>query len=400
MNPSDMDPRQARSRLVERLTPVPSETLPLSDAAGRVLAEAVATDRDSPPHDVSAMDGYAVRLADLGPARLPIGGEVAMGAEPPELPPGQVLRIMTGGCVPAAAEAIVMREDVDEGQGAVSLRIDPASVRPGQHIRRRGENLARGSEVVAAGTAIGPHVAGALGAFGCARPRVHRRVAVAVVVTGDELLDVDAAPSPWQIRDSNGPALQTLLAGLPWVETVSVTRARDEREPLQARIGSALECADLVFVTGGVSMGVHDHVPDVVRACGGEVLFHRLPIRPGKPLLGAVGPAGQAILGLPGNPVSVVVGARWFGTAALRQLGGLPPEPEPFAVRIDDLGPTRLGLWWFRPVRLVGSAWAELVPSKGSGDLVSAARSDGFVLTPPKAEGPGPWPFVPWHLGG
>jgi molybdopterin molybdotransferase len=382
--------------LIERLTPVESETLPLAGAEGRVLAAAVSADRDSPPHDVSAMDGYAVRLADLAVERVPVAGEVGMGAEPPPLPPGQALRIMTGACVPLAGEAIVVREDVDERPGTVALKVAASSIRSGQHIRRRGENLRAGADVVAAGTAIGPHVAAALAAFGCSRPIVRRRVRVAVVVTGDELLGADATPSPWQIRDSNGPALRALLDGLPWVECVSVIHARDDRALLMARIGVALERADAVFVTGGVSMGVHDHVPDAVAGCGGDIVFHRLPIRPGKPLLAAVGPKGQAIIGLPGNPVAVLVAGRWFGIAALRRLAGLPEEPELAQVVLADPGPKAVDLWWFRLVRQAGPGRVELVPSQGSGDLVSAARSAGFVLTPPLAQGAGPWPFTPW----
>jgi molybdopterin biosynthesis enzyme len=132
-----------------------------------------------------------------------------------------------------------------------------------------------------------------------------------------------------------------------------------------------------------------------VAACGGDIVFHRLPIRPGKPILGAVGPQGQAILGLPGNPVSVLIGARWFGGAVLRRRAGLPPDPEHARVSLRRLDDKRLGLWWYRPVRLVGPNEVELVRSRGSGDLVSAARSDGFILMPPNAQGLGPWPFTP-----
>ncbi len=390
------DPRQARDRLLARLRPVAREQVLLGEAAGRVLAEPVSADRDSPPHDVSAMDGYAVRLADLTPGRVPVAGEIAMGSEPPALPPGQALRIMTGACVPPGTEAIVVREHVREAADSFVLQVPNDEIRPGQHIRRRGENLSAGAEVVPTGTTIGPHVAAALAAFGGARPWVRRRVRVAVVVTGDELLAADSAPTPWQIRDSNGPALATLLAELPGVETISVEHVRDDAPRLTESLGAALERADALFVTGGVSMGVHDHVPDAVVACGGEVVFHRLPIRPGKPVLGAVGPRGQAILGLPGNPVSVLIAGRWFGVAALRRLAGLPDELEACGLELLNPGPKRVGLWWFRPVRCETANRAEVVASRGSGDMVSTARSDGFVLTPPHAEGVGPWPFTPW----
>ena len=148
-------------------------------------------------------------------------------------------------------------------------------------------------------------------------------------------------------------------------------------------------------------MGHHDCVPKAIERAGATRVFHRLPQRPGKPLLGAVGPSGQGVLGLPGNPVSVMVAARRFGAAVLRRLAGFSePQPAVPMVRLREPDGERLALWWHRLVRLVGDGEAELVTSKGSGDLVSAARSDGFVVMPPDGVGEGPWPYYDWAVPG
>lgn len=391
-------PHEALAALLARLNPVAAERLPLERAAGRVLAEPVRADRPSPACDVSAMDGYAVRLADLALGKLPVAGEVVIGQAPPRLPPGQAVRIFTGGAVPTEAEAVIPRENITESLAAITL---PAglSLQPGANIRRAGENLLAGETVIEVGQAITPAVVAALATFGQVEPLVYRPVRVSVLTTGDEVLPPSAAPSPWQLRDSNGPFLRGLLGGLPWVDLLHVQQVRDDPTALQHALGQALGDSDAVLLTGGVSMGDHDHVPDAVRQAGSEVVFHKLAIRPGKPMLGAVGPAGQAILGLPGNPVSVMVTARRFAVPALRKLAGYA-VPETLAATVELTNPDDkvLGLWWYRPVRLISVGQVECVPSKGSGDVVSAARSDGVIEMPPQATDRGPWPFYPWTL--
>ncbi|MFA9477008.1 molybdopterin molybdotransferase MoeA [Phycisphaerales bacterium AB-hyl4] len=394
-----LTPLDAMERLVARLRPVDAERVALHAAAGRVLAEAVLADRDSPAHDVSAMDGYAVRLGDLSNETLAVAGEVATGHEPPEMPSGKALRIFTGGCVPSGAEAVIRREDVEEAPAQIRLTVPAETIRAGQNIRRRGENLAAGAVVVEAGEVVGPSVMSAMASFGCVEPTVYRRVRVGVVVTGDELLDVAARPEPWQLRDSNGPVVEAMFGALPWVDWQGVVRVHDSMEALTEALSEQLAGCDAVLLTGGVSMGDYDHVPAAVREVGGEVLFHKLAIRPGKPMLAAVGPSGQAILGLPGNPVSVMVTARLFGATALRRRAGFSRADAPTAmVRLVNADEKSLRLWWHRPVRLVGPGEAELVAGMGSGDVASAARSDGFVRLPAEAAGEGPWAYWPWSV--
>ena len=392
-------PDEALRLWLSHLRSVSTEALGLEGTAGRVLAESVHADRDSPPHDVSAMDGYAVRLADLGRERMPVAGEVMTGQRPPAIAAGTALRIFTGGCVPSGADAVIRREDVQEQDDSFLLRVDPATISAGQNIRRQGENLRQGDAVVEAGRGIDAAVAGALCAFGVAEPRVHRRVRVGVIVTGNELREVNDSVEPWEIRDSNGSALDTLLRPQPWIELVERQHVEDEPGRVTEAVAGLLPQCDCLLLTGGVSMGDHDYVPDAVRAADGKVVFHRIAIRPGKPLLAAVGPHGQAIAGLPGNPVSVLVTARVFAAAALRRLAGFAvAEPPRSVVMLDDESPRPLDLWWYRPVTLQADGTARSVPCKGSGDVVSAARGDGFVRIPPGETGRGPWPWWPWRM--
>lgn len=393
-------PAAALDRLLQQLPPVATEALEAPLAWGRVLAQPLRADRDSPPASVSAMDGYAVRLADLTEQPIPVCGEAAIGQAPLQLPAGTAMRIFTGGCVPLGCEAIIRREEVEELDAAVRLRVDPQSVRRGDHVRHQGENARAGDEVLPAGRQIDGAVASAMAAFGLHRPCVFRRVRVAVLVTGDELLAPDRQPQPWQLRDSNSWTLQGMLSPLPWIEVVDTIRTVDVLPGITAHLRQLLSRCDAVFITGGVSMGDHDHVPAAVREAGGRILFHRLPIRPGKPLLGALGPQGQAVLGLPGNPVSVAVTARRFGVPALRRLAGFTrPEVARPVVRLADRDRESIHLWWYRLVRLSENGMADCVPNKGSGDLAATARSEGFVEIAPGSADFDRLPFWPWTTG-
>jgi molybdopterin molybdotransferase len=215
-------------------------------------------------------------------------------------------------------------------------------------------------------------------------------------VTGDEVLGAAEAVADWQLRDSNGPALRAMLGAKAWVELLPARRCPDEPALLRELVGLMLASADLLLLTGGVSMGDRDFVPGVLRDAGAEVLFHKVPQRPGKPVLGAIGPEGQAILGLPGNPLSVMVTARRMASPIARRLAGSVAFPPPIRVEVNDDG-KRIELWWHRLVRLVDASRAELVESRGSGDIPSAARSHGFVEIPP-GEGGGSRDFYPWTI--
>lgn len=397
--PTLADPHASLGSLLNQVCPVESEACSLAVAAGRVLAAPIFADRPSPACDVSAMDGYAVRVTDICSGVLPIDGEVAMGTAPPALRPGCAMRIFTGGAVPDDADAVVRREAVTEQD--TSIGIEPGlDLPPGTNIRHAGENARQDERVVSAGEVITPPIAAALANFGSVAPRVHRPVRLTLLTTGDEVLPPDHQPEPWQLRDSNTEALRHLFSPIPWLSVVAARHVSDKPGSLTRAIDDALESSDAVVLTGGVSQGDHDYVPDAIRGAGGHIEFHKLAIRPGKPMLGAIGPEGQAIFGLPGNPVSVMTTARRFVIPALRrcsgQRSGAAPET---TIQLDHPDQRTVNLWWYRPVRRLDPGHGELVPTKGSGDPVGAARSDGFVEIPPNGSGPGPWPYYPWQAG-
>ncbi|MGA2498331.1 MAG: molybdopterin molybdotransferase MoeA [Tepidisphaeraceae bacterium] len=390
-------PADALAALLGQVQPVGIEVLAWSDAVGRVLAEPLIADRDSPPCDVSAMDGYAVRLNDLAAASLRVAGAVAIGSPPPDLPAARALRIVTGAAVPRGADAVVPREDVREMPDQIVVRWQ--GVLPGQHIRRRGENLPAGQPALCKGSVIHAPAAAAMASFGASRVSVHRKVRAGVLVTGDELLPIEATPQPWQIRDANGPALHALLAACPRVAIENRAHVPDNAARLQAQLARVLDDCDLVLLTGGVSMGNRDYVPWAVQDAGARIVFHKLPIRPGKPVLGAIGARGQVILGLPGNPVSVLTAACRFAGPVVQCLSGADRNADARAVvTLQNPDGKEISMWWSRLVRLAGTGTAELLTNCGSGDMVAAARSDGFVEVPPGQSGAGPWPFFRWEI--
>lgn len=393
---SPPSPAEAVAVLLERLSPLGVERVPLEVAQGRVLAESLVADRPSPAIDVSAMDGYAVNSAALPPGVVRVVGEARIGRPPTRLEPGSAVKISTGAPLPLGADAVIRREDVVERSD--SIEVGPSvKASPGLHVRRRGENVAGGATVAEPGRVIDPALAAALACFGLPRPLVHRRVRVALLVTGDEIRDASDAVSDWELRDSNGPALRALLSSPAWIEWLPARRCPDEPGFIRRAMADALAAADLVLCTGGVSMGDRDHVPAVLRDLGAEVVFHRLPQRPGKPILAAIDRAGVCVMGLPGNPLSVMVTARRLAVPAAMRLGGITRQPPPPIVRVESDGRS-INLWWHRLVRLTAPGQGVLVESRGSGDIPSAARSDGFIEVPPGASGDGPWPFHHWSI--
>ncbi len=420
-------PAEAVRLIVDQARAVETETIPLAGAAGRVLAQPIRADRPSPSCDVSAMDGYALRTSDLAhttPLTLDIIADAPPGTRPPPMPPlPGTLRIMTGSPIPPGADLVIKREDTTEQTtehthaDAQTITIEPdvlRTLKPGNHIRRQGENIAQGAIVAQPGVEISPTLAGMLSLFGQTTVTVHRPVRTAIITTGDEVLPTDATPTPYQLRDSNSPALAAMLASKPWLVPASPaspalpaspTHANDTPKHIAAAITAALAHADLLFMTGGVSMGDRDHVPAVLRDLGATILFHKLPQRPGKPALAALMPGGQLVLGLPGNPVSVCVTARRLGGPVLRHLAGLTnPEPDRL-VRLENNDRKTLELWWHRLVQLMPDGAARLVANVGSGDLVAAARADGFIEIPPgsnkdnnKNRNDNQYPFRSWTL--
>ena len=427
-------PREAIDAVRAQVQVVATEIIPLAQCNGRVLAQAIHADRDSPALDVSAMDGFAVRMTDLivmaGENGLPVaalekvrdaivsggvanvseesGGmsEAMIGHAQIQMRAGHAVRIVTGAPIPIGADVVVRYEDVVMNNGVVRLMIEASAIKTGANIRRRGENAKCGDEIARAGVVIGAATIGAMASFGVAQVVVRKRVRVALVTTGDELVGAQDQPQPWQVRDSNGPVLESLLGAHAWIEIVSRTHARDDADSLADTLARAMEIADAVILTGGVSMGHKDFVPQVAARLGARTIFHKLPQRPGRPMLAAVRPATGAlaarmILGLPGNPVSVMVTARRLGIEMLGALAGLSTQHFAAHTRaVANADNATLPMWWYRVVgervNTSGHSELHLLTGKGSGDIAAAALSVGFIEVAPGEQTLGAHKFYAW----
>jgi molybdopterin molybdotransferase len=372
-------PQEALAEILSVVTPLGAEQVELSAALGRVLSQAVRAGRSLPPWDNSAMDGYAVRAADVvAGAPLPVVGVVAAGHPAVEpLRPGHTLRIMTGAPMPAGADAVIMREEAQEQDGQVRFANKPA---PGDHIRRAGEDVQDGEEVLPQGARLGPGELGLLASLGRTLVCVHRRPLVAIVSTGDELVPADQPPRPGQIVGSNAHALAAQVqecGAIPWV----LPLVPDDREQLGQAFAQALR-ADVVLSSGGVSVGEFDYVKDVLRELGVKERFWQVDMKPGKPLSFSVAPQGAPVFGLPGNPASAMVSFELFVRPALLRLlghGGLAPSARAYALPLT------------RPVALVGLR-AAITPDRRRLHFLRARveRDDrGLWATPASRQGSG-----------
>lgn len=308
---ADLQPISAAlEALLADVTPVASEEVPLEAAAGRVLAEAVTAQLDVPPFDNSAMDGYALRAADAG-QWLPVSQRIAAGTQAKMLAPGSCARIFTGGEIPPGADCVVMQERVEiDGDRALI----PADIPAGDNVRRRGRDVKSGSVLLNAGERLEAAALGHLAGQGVTQVSVRRRPRVALLSTGDEIIDPGTPLKPGQLYNSNRPMLKRLLENFG-AEVISTVSVPDSYERTVTLLMAAATEADLVVTTGGVSVGEEDHVKAALEAIG-QLDMWKLAIRPGKPLaLGRLprGDSSQArFVGLPGNPVSGFVGAWLF----------------------------------------------------------------------------------------
>ncbi len=384
-----IDAEQAWQRILAHVRPGASEPRPFLAALHHYLAAPVRADRDIPTCDRAAMDGYAVRADDLAsiPAVLKRVGEIPAGsAAAPPIAAGECVRIFTGASVPHDADTVVMQEDtesVDAAGGQVRF-LHP--VEKGRHIFRRGENAREGAVLIPAGTRLNAAHAGICATVGCVRPEVHVRPSVAILATGSELKPVSESVAPHEIRDSNGPMLETALSenAFPCVRRTCVP---DELDALLAALRAALAESDVVLVTGGVSVGDYDLVPEVIQRAGGDIRYHGVAIKPGKPQLFAAFPDGKCVFGLPGNPLSVMTGLHEFALPALRRLAGCPSDACRPVLRLPLAGDLSLGGKRQQYVmgRLIlrdGTTVVEPVPCAGSSDLAAAARATGAILAP------------------
>lgn len=359
--------------LDERIEPLASETVPLLECAGRVLASAISSPVDVPGFTRSAMDGYAVR-AEETPGSLELTGESLPGRGfAGTVGPGQAVRITTGAPLPAGADAVLMAEFADERDGRVLAR---ESARPGKHIVRIGEDVTKGSEVLLAGRQLRPQDVGLLASIGIASVPVVRRPRVAILVTGDELLPPGSAPEGVRIVDSNSPMLAALVARDGGV-CLPVSYVSDRFEAVRDAIHFA--DADVILVSGGSSVGTEDHAPRAVASLG-ELAVHGIALRPAGPTGIGFLPSRLVFL-LPGNPVSCLCAYDLFAGRAIRQLGGrstaMPYRTTrlPLSTGVSSVA----GRVDYVRVR-VSSGTVEPLASGGASNLSSTVNADGFIL--------------------
>ncbi len=370
---------QARAYVIEKVTGLrampPMVDAALDGAEGCVLAEAVVADRDYPAADRSVRDGFAVCAADT-PGRLRVVGEARAG-EPfrGRMTPGEAVEIMTGATMPAGADAVVMVEHARrEGEFVVA----PAA-EAGKSVSRQGSEACGGEELIPCGRRLGFVDIAALASAGRASVRVFEKPRVAILATGDEIVDVAAIPEPHQVRNSNAYSLAAQVRRAGGAAEI-LPIARDERAATQALIERGL-AADLLLISGGVSAGKYDIVEDVLATLGAEFYFERVTIQPGQPLV--FGRArGTFFFGLPGNPASTMVTFAVFARAALELLGGQAETslPMPLARLTADFR-HKPGLTRFLPARLSANGTEVTpVPWHGSSDLPALARANAFLV--------------------
>lgn len=377
----------ALAAILAETMPLPATRVALADALGLVLAEDIVSDIDSPPFDKAVMDGFAVRSADVagGTAELEVLEDVSAGRTPTRaLGPGQAARIMTGAPLPAGADAVVRIEDTQVDGAFTRVRVRTLPVRPGQNTLLRGTSLRAGEVVVRAGRELRPQELGALAELGRHRVAVYPRPRVGVLATGDELVPIDQVPGPGQIRNSNETMLaaQIRRAG---AEPVLLGIARDELTHLSECIGRGLGC-DVLLLSGGVSAGTKDLVPAALAAAGVRQVFHKVDVKPGKPIWFGVleGVSRRYVFGLPGNPVSSLVCFELFARTAVRRLMGTDPAlPQAVRARLAQEHLARGERPTYHPARL---DWTEAGPVvqvvrwHGSADLRATVAANAMAL--------------------
>ena len=379
---------EAEALILERVPRLGSRREPLADCVDRVLAEDVTAERDQPPFDRVTMDGIAIAGRDwaAGIRAFEIVGTQAAGAPPLALgAPARCAEVMTGAMLPRGADTVIPVERLTR-EGRMATVDARASVTARQYVHPRGSDQRAGAVVLAAGTRIGPPEVAVLASAGRATVAVAELPRVAVVSTGDELVDVDEPLAEYQIRSSNDRAIEASLTRAKLARVVR-SRLRDETAALRTALARLDDEADVLVLSGGVSMGQFDLVPGVLAELGARLVFHRVRQRPGKPIWFGTSARGKPIFALPGNPVSTLVCATRYVLPALRAAAGLA-APAPELVALAAPGEAFAELTHFLPVRLAwsaaGGALATPCPTNTSGDFGALAGTDGFVELPPR----------------
>jgi molybdopterin molybdotransferase len=398
---SFVDARHLVEEHAAQLRPRGKELVELLEGAGHVLAEPIAADRNFPPFARAMRDGFAVQAGDLFqlPANLEVIGEIKAGAKSDDIPtlkPGQAAAIMTGAPAPQGSDAVVMVEYTSREAGRVQIT---KSVAAGENIAHLASEAKRGERLLSPGARLDFAAIAVAASVGKSRLLVYSKPKVAILSTGDEIVDIDVPPLPTQIRNSNSYSLaaQVVAAG---GEPILLPIAPDEPARLRELIADGLE-SDLLLLAGGVSMGKYDLVEQVLAELQAEFFFTGAKIQPGKPVVfGKVPSAPVYFFGLPGNPVSTMVTFALFVRPVIDALAGAFPHNLTFLqARLKREIKTKTGLTRFLPAMLSGefeNAEVELAAWQGSGDIAAMARADCYVVIPPDRGkiAPGDWVAV------
>jgi molybdenum cofactor synthesis domain-containing protein len=407
-----IDPQQALALVLQVAAACPPRRVPLAAAGGLTLAQSVRADRDYPPFPRATMDGFAVRTADAGRS-VKVVGEVAAGQDVQiEVTAGNCLEIMTGAPCPPGTEAVVKKEETSRHAAQVVL---PARILAGQNIAPRGSECQSGRLVLESGQTLTPLAVAVLASFGLGSVEVVPRPSLAIITTGAELVSLNTGETPVpldllgpaQIRDSNGPMLRAMARELG-IEQPALLHAEDRLEAIVETLEQAAD-QDLVLLTGGVSAGRYDLVPDALQSYGAECTFHKVAQKPGKPLLLARR-GRQLFFGLPGNPLSCHLCFHRYVAAAVRQMEGKPPLCGPFRGQLAEALRPRRNRTFFVQARAESlpqgpAAW-QIRPLLGasSADMFACHQANCYVEVPPGETpvpagavleftwlGPGPW---------
>jgi molybdopterin molybdotransferase len=379
-----LDISEAREVTLKAVSPLPAEQVDLLRAPGRIIAEDVLARWDMPTIDNSAMDGYAFSHRALRGDVVKVSGFVPAGTEATDpVAPGEAVKIMTGAPLPSGCDTVVPIEQVEDLGDGIRLK---GRVAPGAHVRRRGENVRAGDRVIAAGTELSPLQVGLLASLGRTSVSVHRRPKVAVIATGDELVEPGGVPRGAASIDSNSTSIATQVLEIG-AEARVLGIARDTRAALREKILEGL-AADVVITTGGVSVGDRDHVKEVVQELAGELRFWKVNVKPGKPTAFAL-VDGKPFWGLPGNPVAAMIAFEQFVRPALLKMMGHVRVLRP-VVKASVSGPVRND--GDRPQLLLcqvgvagGRHVASVSAAQGSSNLLAIARANGLIELPPGA---------------
>lgn len=382
----------ALETILKEIRPLGLESTDITSALGRVLGEDITARSSNPPWDNSAMDGYALRAADAkgasneNPVKLSVLYDLPAGSvgQAP-VGPGQAVRIMTGAPVPEGADAVVMVEKTESGDGFVLIKAEPKN---GENIRRSGEDFKAGDVVIRKGSVIRPAEVSMLATVGVPFVLVHRRPRVAVVSTGDELCDINEAPPAGKISNSNGYALASLVASAGGVP-IQLGIARDNKESLRVKLTQALS-ADCIISSGGVSVGDYDFVKDVLKDMGSSMIFWKVAMKPGKPLaFGVIG--GKPAFGLPGNPISSMVAFEQFVRPSLMKMAGKTSlYRQTFKATLTKdikIKPGRMNFVRAELKLTEDGLTATPLEGQGSGMIMTMVRANSFVVVPQDSTG-------------